>query len=351
MPVYNQERVLQQTLQSIAAQTLQSFELICVDDGSTDGSVRIECAFRDADSRMRLFLREHEGAASARNFGLGQARGAFVIFLDSDDLFHPDFLLDMASVLEGSGADVCVCEADYFYGDPSSLQGYIRLPRECEEGLYHHGELGIYTFRIGEGYAWSKMFRRALLEHTGALFQEIVVYEDCRFVAKAIWEAESVYLLKKTLVYYRCGLGTSLTDTRMRHPFDALAAAEEMFDDLYVPSCFSAEEAASLRYKCSDLLLLSVKNALLVGEYDDIARNRVIGDLQRWSVERIPLRANNIEAKLQFWMLRHATCNGVEWVYANWSLEKRLQGHSRMQRVGLIARIFAAVVLQDRVPN
>ena len=74
MPVHNQERELQQTLESIEAQTLKSFELICVDDGSTDGSVSIERAFKDADPRMRLFLREHKGAANARDFGLGQVQ-------------------------------------------------------------------------------------------------------------------------------------------------------------------------------------------------------------------------------------------------------------------------------------
>ena len=120
MPVHNQQLVLRQTLESVCAQSLHNFELVLVDDGSIDGSLAIEREFARRDSRIRLFPCTAKGAAPARNFGLDAVTGRYVIFLDSDDLFHPDLLLDMASVLEATGADICICEADFFWVKPKT---------------------------------------------------------------------------------------------------------------------------------------------------------------------------------------------------------------------------------------
>ena len=94
MAVYNAERYLRQALGSVCAQTLKEIEIICVDDGSTDGSMEILKEFAGQDDRIKILqhLEKTDGAAAARNMGLQAAKGEYLSFLDADDWFEPDML-------------------------------------------------------------------------------------------------------------------------------------------------------------------------------------------------------------------------------------------------------------------
>ena len=90
-PVYNGSAYLTPFLESVLHQTFSDFELIMVDDGSTDDSVQIIQTYQEKDARIHLIRQNHQGAGSARNVGLSQAKGQYIIFLDSDDWFNEDF--------------------------------------------------------------------------------------------------------------------------------------------------------------------------------------------------------------------------------------------------------------------
>ena len=90
IPVYNTEAYLRKCLDSITNQTLQDLEIICVDDGSTDGSADILREYRRRDSRIRIVTKRNGGLPSARNAGLDAASGEYVGFVDSDDWIEPD---------------------------------------------------------------------------------------------------------------------------------------------------------------------------------------------------------------------------------------------------------------------
>ena len=92
IPVYNASNYLVACLSSVLAQTFQSFEVICINDGSTDRSLEILQKFRKRDARIQVVQRKHEGVSSARNAGLAVARGEFIFFLDADDEIFPDAL-------------------------------------------------------------------------------------------------------------------------------------------------------------------------------------------------------------------------------------------------------------------
>ena len=92
MPVYNAQRYLGETIASLQAQTFADFEVICVDDGSTDDSMAILDQVIAQDPRFRVVNQENAGAGAARNKGFTHARGEYAIFLDSDDLFSPKLL-------------------------------------------------------------------------------------------------------------------------------------------------------------------------------------------------------------------------------------------------------------------
>lgn len=93
IPLYNKERFISETLQSVLAQTFDDFEIIIVNDGSTDASEQKVNAFNDP--RIRYYLRENKGVAAARNFGITLSNADYIAFLDSDDYWYPDFLQTM----------------------------------------------------------------------------------------------------------------------------------------------------------------------------------------------------------------------------------------------------------------
>ena len=111
IPVYNVEKYLRECLNSILNQTFQDFEIICVDDGSTDKSLEILQEYKRKDDRFVILQQRHSGAGSARNNGIRLAAGKYIQFLDSDDYFEPTLLEEMFDHAEKFDADLTVCSS------------------------------------------------------------------------------------------------------------------------------------------------------------------------------------------------------------------------------------------------
>jgi glycosyltransferase involved in cell wall biosynthesis len=123
MPAYNSARFLAESVRSVQAQTFGGWELIVVDDGSTDDTAAVARQLAGADPRLRYLRRENGGQAAARNTGLRAARGDLVAFLDSDDLWLPGKLEAQLAVLEEAGADLVYCDGYVFFEDGSPERG------------------------------------------------------------------------------------------------------------------------------------------------------------------------------------------------------------------------------------
>lgn len=113
VPVYNGERYLREALDSIFAQAYPNLEVIVVDDGSTDGTEKVVAAYGE---RIHALRQSNRGPAAARNLGLGAAKGEFVVFLDADDLWHPEKLMrQMACFRNRPELDICVAHVENFW--------------------------------------------------------------------------------------------------------------------------------------------------------------------------------------------------------------------------------------------
>jgi len=108
VPVYNCENYLSEMLDSILNQSMKEIEVICVDDGSTDGSAQILKEYADKDARVTVLTQENAGAGIARNAGIKIAQGKYLSILDSDDWFEPDMLEKAYQKCEQDRADLCV---------------------------------------------------------------------------------------------------------------------------------------------------------------------------------------------------------------------------------------------------
>lgn len=118
VPTYNRARMVCEAIDSVLAQTLREFELILVDDGSTDGTGEVIRDRYGGEPRLRYVAQENGGTAQARDHGLREARGEFVALLDSDDLWLPRHLESQVACLDAHGdADLVVCDARYEGGE------------------------------------------------------------------------------------------------------------------------------------------------------------------------------------------------------------------------------------------
>lgn len=164
IPVYNVEKYLDETIQSVLHQELQDFEIILVNDGSTDSSATICKKYASLDPRIYFFDQENAGVSVARNNGLSHAVGEYVYFLDSDDTIDSAFLLEAFTIAHHSDADIVVL-GEYFtrmLPSPTALPTCgqmvkrdflvshedIRFPagiQPCEDGLFSHRLLALTT--------------------------------------------------------------------------------------------------------------------------------------------------------------------------------------------------------------
>ena len=107
MPAFNVEQYIAESVESVKKQSYQNWELIIINDGSTDDTRALAEKYSSNDQRIRCISKENEGVAVARNTGLAQAKGSYIAFLDADDLWHEDFLEKVMSKVS-SGGDICI---------------------------------------------------------------------------------------------------------------------------------------------------------------------------------------------------------------------------------------------------
>jgi glycosyltransferase involved in cell wall biosynthesis len=133
IPLYNKAPYVGRALRSVSAQTFRDFEVIVVDDGSTDGGAEVVRAHEDA--RVRLVSQENAGPGAARNRGLAEARGELIAFLDADDEWLPEFLETCAGLLEGYGSGVASVTVGYFIHPPGESKERMWRARGVREGV------------------------------------------------------------------------------------------------------------------------------------------------------------------------------------------------------------------------
>lgn len=180
MPVYNVRPYVGQAIESVMAQTLTDWELLCIDDGSTDGSGEVCAAFAARDSRIRLVSLAHAGLSAVRNEGMDLARGKYVYFLDSDDKLRPKMLATCIDRAEVTEADAVLFEASPLVQDGQLHKAdRYRRSRAYEEVL-QGPELYLRQMANGDFFSMVSLylFRRQLFLDSGVRFPEGMIHED-----------------------------------------------------------------------------------------------------------------------------------------------------------------------------
>lgn len=225
IPVYNVEKYLAQCLDSVLNQTFKDIEIICIDDGSTDGSVEILNKYSQSDERIKLILQDHAGVSVARNVGMKVAEGEFITFVDSDDyLLSVDYLKKLYNACEKYNADISV--AGIIRGNGRKTKYLLKIDKE-EIATDYKEKLRICGCP-NSNYVWNKLYRRITLLNSKIFFPPGVIYEDLFFTPKVLFYLNKLVSIPDVAYYYRKRSNSIIKNRCSRAKYDKSLAEKQM---------------------------------------------------------------------------------------------------------------------------
>ena len=249
VPAYNAEKYLEACIESIMASTYRNFEVLLVDDGSTDGTGILCDKLAEKYDQIRVFHTENQGVAKARNWGINHASGKYIGCVDSDDVITPKLF---EVLISGMSADIQM-----------ACCRFHKCKRDEIEPLVSHGAYTICTggdianqivCNYYGAYLWSKLFHKDLLDQHHLRFKPGVIMEDQYFVADYLKICNKACFFEDALYYYFDTPGSILntfrSKTRVEHKYmhmprswaytaDAVASHREVFRETAMRAAMS----------------------------------------------------------------------------------------------------------------
>ena len=325
IPVYNNESFIRETLDSVKNQTFTDFEVLCVDDGSSDGSAKIIQEYEASDKRFHYIFQKNSGAGPARNNGLSKARGEYISFLDGDDMYYPNYLEKMIDALDKTQADVCICEREVFNSKNGRIISKGTKYRKFEDGrIYYTQSLLKDYFGLMTVVCWNKVFRHAFLQKHPYEFQNILHCNDVAFVCSTMAAAETVCFAKERLVLYRKGTEESTQDKAVKYPLCALEAFDKARENIFILHENDIEWQKAIDTRCADAFFNTfqkdVKDDAACKEAYDAFKNKYE---IKWKLREKPLRYfGNLKLRLRIWCYRRTSYEGMRKAYLQLQRER-----------------------------
>lgn len=206
IPVYNRESLLEECINSVILQSYKNFEIILVDDGSTDSTVNICRNLCEKDSRIKLFEADHGGVSAARNLALEKAQGEYVFFLDSDDVIHPLLFESLVSGMEETGAQIGGTSVNFiFENEWFRATEEIRNPAQVSAYKFKQHALAVkalFTASSPINLVGGVIMRRDFVADT-RFKTDLFIGEDYFFIYENLIKGADCVFLKENWYYAR----------------------------------------------------------------------------------------------------------------------------------------------------
>lgn len=202
LPVYNVEQYIIKCLKSILKQSFKDFELIIVDDGSTDQSIENISGLIDRDQRCVILHKKNGGLSDARNYGLHRARGEYIVFVDSDDYLEKDYLFELYNLIKSSDSEVAMCLFKYVDEDGNSIVNEVYNFHDGIKAISGKTllEYSLLPGGVANIVMWNKIYRRKLFENIN--FTKDRYYEDDLIGMPLFWDVGKVSISYSILYNY-----------------------------------------------------------------------------------------------------------------------------------------------------
>lgn len=260
VPIYNAEKYLDSCIQSVLRQTYTNWELILIDDGSTDKSGRIAEEYGFADERITVFHQKNLGVSLARNQGIDEATGNYVVFLDADDELIEDCLAKTVNIAEETNADVVAgrsCENQELFQDRIIWTGAEALENSLKDHLFTYS-------------ACAKLIRREFIGKT-RFTPDIRINEDSYFVFQLLCKQNVFVLTNDVIYFYRANSESSSRTVFSEKYFDILKVSDLRYKKIeeQFPQMHDLAKNMLLKARMNVLRILAVRTR---DEYRDVEK-------------------------------------------------------------------------------
>ena len=209
IPIYNAEKYIGKLLESVENQKYDNYEVLMINDGSTDKSEKICLKYVKNNSNFKYFYKENSGVSNTRNFGIELANGKYICFVDADDLIDVNYLKDFTDALKAEKAQMCCCKVEKFEKNDVNLNSEIKskIERKYEKKNKYNILYEEYL-----GYACNKLFEKNIIINNNIKFRsDISMAEDLLFSFEYLKRINKVICInKRNYKYRRQALSASL---------------------------------------------------------------------------------------------------------------------------------------------
>ena len=206
MPIYNSEKYLKEAIDSVLNQSFKDFELICINDGSTDNSPEILENYRKKDKRIKIINQKNQGLSAARNKGLKNSNGEYIYFIDSDDYISKNTLKELYQNARINDSDIVLYKKARFNGDKIRYNApgfnFEKTNPNIDFNNYTFNYKKIKPYILNKTFAvWNKMYKKEFLDsYNDFYFDTGLIFEDVPFQAKSILRAKKYHIYQNIFI-------------------------------------------------------------------------------------------------------------------------------------------------------
>lgn len=218
IPIYNTEKYLEKCLTSVVNQTYKNLEILLIDDDSPDDSLKIGKQWAKKDKRIKVYHKCNEGVSEARNYGIKEAKGKYICFVDSDDYIEYTMIEKLYQKIKDDVADICSCN---FYIVRNNIK--VLNKRKFEKDILRD------AFK-GNGYVCNKIYKKSIIQNV-KFNKQIKIYEDLLFNINIVYNSNSPVkysYINEPLYYYEQRNGSAMNSTDYKRNIYSFEALEKI---------------------------------------------------------------------------------------------------------------------------
>lgn len=198
VPIYKIERYLRQCIDSILAQTFTDFELLLIDDGSPDGCPAICDEYAEKDARIHVFHKQNGGLTSARNYGLDNAKGEWIMHIDGDDWIEPTYIEELYNAAIKNKTEIAICGFRFAFEDGRYIEEHPTIWDDDKSVSLNRYIASVWTT------AWGSIHKSSLYHNNRVRSPQNITYcEDFHLMARLCYFADKVVSIDSPLYNYR----------------------------------------------------------------------------------------------------------------------------------------------------
>lgn len=228
VPIYNVEKYIKRTVDSLINQSFKDIEIVLINDGSTDNSVDIINSY--CDDRIKIYSQSNQGGSVARNLGIEKSTSDFLMFLDADDYYYPDCIEKAYNKIINDNVDICIYGSKFVDDDGNNIKSVVPKSGIIDD-LRNNKSILLNI----ENCTWDKIYKSEIIKKNGIKYPVGLYYQDFGFTFSLLRYVNSISFIEDELIEYTVGRSGNVTNDISNKVFDIFEVIDGI-KELYIES-------------------------------------------------------------------------------------------------------------------